>query len=298
MGKRITKLSWAWLTTAALTVPVLTAAAHAGDNGTAFKFVEAGDCAKKRAEEVCIGEPLIQGSTVTALDVLRDIYPGLGPDGQGNRFAGAEAIEAASDPDAGEPADRAISISNGTLAEIAVIESGELAYAAAVSSGVVAVAQIRPDYKPLGRLLVATDPGGLTGGYRLLLAAPASPVVVTDSSHFNSEEGFDSLQLAGVIGGELVDLYEGPYLYSLTQATEHCQTLEHRESITSFETRKQSHHGLADIGIGIEYTATCVNGEKRKPAGKKSFPLRLAYDGARYDGNSSAIDDFNSSFTE
>lgn len=298
MGKRMTGPSWAGLTTAFAAISFLAVTAHAGDNGVIFRAVTAKDCAAVGPEASCLGARLTQGSTATALDVLRDIYPGLGPDGKGNRFAGAEAVEAASDPDAGAPADRAVDISARETADIAVIEAGKAAYAAAVSGGVVAVAQIKPAYKPLGRLQVATDPGGPTNGFRLLLAAPDSPVAVTVSSHFNAQEGFDSLHLVGVVGGQLVDFYDGPYLYSLAEATEHCETLDHREAVASFGTRKQSHHGLADIGIAIDYTATCINGEKRQPVEKKSFPMRLAYDGTHYDGDSSVLDDFNSAFTE
>ncbi|WP_370676572.1 hypothetical protein [Pleomorphomonas sp. PLEO] len=291
--------SWAWLTTTALMAPFLTVTAHAGDSGAIFRSVAVRECTATWRDAICLGAPLVSGSATTALDVLRDVYPGLGADGTGKQFAGAEAVESASDPDAGDPADRAVNIEDyGDRSEIAVIEGGKAAYAAVVSSGVVAVAQIRPDYRPLGRLQVATDPGGPTIGYRLLLAAPDSPVVVTDSSHFNSQEGFDSLHLVGVVGGRLVDLYDGPYLYSLAEETEHCETLDHREAVPSLEIRKQGHHGLADFGIAVDYTATCINGEKRKLVKKKSFRLRLIYDGTRYDGDSGALDDFNSTFTE
>jgi len=295
----MTEPSWAWLTTVALMMAFLIVTAHAGDNGTLFRTVKIKDCRGAGQEVVCLSAPLVSGSTTTALDVLRDIYPGLGVDGTGKEFAGAEAVETASDPEAGDPADRAVDITEyADRAEIAVIEAGKAAYAAVVSSAIVAVAQIKPDYRPLGRLQVATDPGGPTIGYRLLLAAPDSPVVVTDSSHFNSQEGFDALHLVGVVGGSLVDLYDGPYLYSLAEQTEHCETLDHRETIPSLEMRKQRHHGLADIGIAVDYTATCINGEKRKLIKKKSFRLLLTYDGTRYDGNSGALEDLNSSFTE
>lgn len=294
----MTEPTWAWLTTLALAVSLQTTLAHAGDSGVTFRAVAVKDCAKLGPEAVCLIAPLVPGSTAAALDVLRDIYPELGADGIGKRFAGAEAVDAASDPDSGEAADRDVSVGASDMADIAVIDEGKVAYAAVVSAGVVAVAQVKPVYKPLGRLLVATDPGGPTSGYRLLLAAPGSPVAVTVSSHFNSQEGFDSLHMVGVVGGELVDLYDGPYFYSLTESTEHCEPLDHREAVASFEARKQSHHGLADIGIAVEYVATCVNGESRKPVEKKSFPIRLTYDGTRYDGDSSALDDFNSSFTE
>lgn len=298
MGKRITSSSWAWLTTAALAASLSTAIAHAEDGGVIFSSVAVAKCQASGHEAICLTAPLVSGSATTALDVLRDIYPDLAADGKANQFAGAEAVEAASDPDAGDPADRAIEVDRGDRAEIAVIDVGKAAYAAVVSGGVVAVAQVKPSYKPLGRLLVATDPGGPTSGYRLLLAAPDSPVVVTDSSHFNSQEGFDSLHLVGVVGGQLVDLYDGPYVYSLTEESEACSPLEHRETLASFGTRKQSHHGLADIGVVVDYTATCTKNDKARLIKKKTFPMRLTYDGARYDGNSSALDDFNSSLSE
>lgn len=290
--------SWARLTLALVATSFLTVTAHAGDNGAVFRAVVAKDCAAVGPEAACLGVPLTQGSAATALDVLRDIYPGLRLDGKGSRFAGAEAVEAASDPDAGAPADRTVDIGARDAADIAVIDAGKTVYAAAVSGGVVAVAQIKPAYKPLGRLQVATDPGGSTNGFRLLLAAPDNPLAVTISSHFNSQEGYDSFHLVGVVGGQLVDLYDGPYIYSLAEATEHCELLDHREVVASFEVRKQSHHGLADIGIAVDYTATCINGEKRLLVERKSFPMRLAYDGTHYDGDSSALDDFNSAFTE
>lgn len=274
------------------------APAAAGDSGAIFRAIVAKDCAKVAAESVCLTAPLVSGASTSALDVLHDIYPGLGTDGTGNRFAGGEAVEAASDPAVGQPADRAVDISIGDAADIAVIEGGKAAYAAAVSGGVVTVAEVRPAYKPLGRLQVATDPGGPTNGFRLLLGAPDSPVVVTISSHFNSQEQFAALHIVGVVGGALTDLYDGPYFYSLGEATEHCELLDHQEVVTTLETEQEAHQGLADIGIVIDYTAACVNGEARQQVEKKTFPLRLSYDGARYDGDSSALDDFNASFTE
>lgn len=298
MGTKKTGLPWLGLTTVALAVPLCTAAAQAGDSGTVFRTVAVKDCAKLGPEAVCLDAPLVSGATTTALEVLRDIYPDLGADGKGGQFAGAEAVDAASDPDAGEAADRAVDITGSDPAGVAVVDAGAAAYAAAVSSGVVAVAQIKPTYKALGRLQVATDPGGPTVGYRLLLAAPDSPVAVTDSSHFNSQEGFDSLHLVGVVSGELVDLYDGPYLYSLAEETEHCQTMDHREDITVLGTQDQTHHGLADIAITVDYAATCINGDDQKSVDKKSFPIRLTFDGTRYDGDSVALDDFNSSFME
>lgn len=288
-----------WLTMAILAAPFPTTVALAGgDNGTIFRSVTVGDCTATEPEKVCLTAPLSSGAATTALNVLRDIYPDLGADGTGHRFAGAEAVEAASDPEAGLPADRGVDIAARDYAEIAVIASGRKAYAAAVSGGVVAMAEVKPAYRPLGRLLVATDPGGPTSGYRLLLVAPNSPVAVTLSSHFNSQEGFDAFHLVGAVGGGLVDLYDGPYLYSLAEATEQCEVLDHREIPAVFEARTQSHRGLADIGIVIDYAATCVNGDASQPIETKSFPMRLAYDGERYDGDLSALDDFNARFAE
>lgn len=286
-----------WLTMAILAAP-FPAAAFAGDNGMVFRSVAVGNCPAMGPEKVCLTAPLASEVATTALDVLRDIYPGLGTDGTGQRFAGAEAVEAASDPEAGEPANRAVDITTGDFADIAVIAAGEKAYAAAVSGGVVTVAEVKPAYRPLGRLLVATDPGGPTSGYRLLLAAPDSPVAVTLGSHFNSQEGFDAFHMVGVVGGELVDLYDGPYLYSLAEATEQCEVLDHRELVAAFEMQTRRHHGLADIGIVIDYAATCINGEASHPIEKKSFPMGLAYDGTRYDADSSELDDFNAKFAE
>lgn len=286
-----------WLTFA-ISAMSLPAAGVAGDNGAIFRPVAVGDCAAAGQDRVCLMAPLVQGAATTALDVLRDIYPGLGADGIGHRFAGADAVEAASDPDAGKASTRDVDIAAQDYADVAVIEAGRIAYAAAVSGGVVAMAEVRPAYRPLGRLLVATDPGGPTAGYRLLLAAPASPVAATFSSHSNSQEGFDAFHLVGVVGGELVDLYDGPYLYSLGEATEQCEILDHREIPAVFEARKQKHHGLADIGIAIDYTAICTSGDASQQVEAKSFPMRLVFDGARYEGDTSPLDDFNARFAE
>lgn len=286
-----------WLTLAISAMSLPTAGA-AGDSGTVFRSVAVGDCAAAGQDKVCLTAPLVPGAAPTALDVLHDIYPGLGTDGIGHRFAGADAVEAASDPDAGEPADRDVDITAQDYAEIAVIEAGRKAFAAAVSGGVVTIAEVKPAYRPLGRLLVATDPGGPTGGYRLLLAATDSPAAVTLSSHFNSQEGFDAFHMVGVVRGRLVDLYDGPYLYSLAEETEQCEILDHREVPSVFEARKQKHQGLADIGIAIDYTATCTNGDANRRVEAKSFPMRLAFDGARYEGDTSALDDFNAKFAE
>lgn len=286
------------LTTLILAMPLSIGVVSAGDNGAVFRAVWTKNCSAAGHEAICLTAPLISGSAVTALDVLRDIYPDLGSDGKGKRFAGGEAVEAASDPDLGSPKDRAVNLSASDTAEIAVIDAGSTAYAAAVSAGVVTVAEIRPAYKPLGRLLVATDPGGPTDGYRLLLAAPDSPVAVTVSRHFNSQEQFEALHLVGVVGGALVDLYDGPYFYSLGEATEHCELLDHQEAVTTLEVQNDRHHGLADVGIVIDYVASCVNGEARQQVDTKTFPLRLSYDGDRYDADSSALDDFNASFAE
>lgn len=292
------KPTCAWLTVAFLTGLLPVAAMSAGRSGTVFRSVAVGSCLATGPERVCLTAPLTPGAKTTALDVLRDIYPGLSANGIGHRFAGGEAVEAASDPGTGEPADRAVDISTRDFADIAVIGEGRKAYAAAVSGGVVTMAEVKPAYRPLGRLLVATDPGGPTNGYRLLLAAPDSPVAVTRSSHFNSQEGFDAFHLVGVVGGELVDLYDGPYLYSQAETTERCELLDHRELVAAFETRKRKHHGLADIGIVIDYAATCLNGEDSQPVENRSFPIRLTFDGSRYDGDSSVLDDLNARFAE
>lgn len=294
----MTRPSCLWLTRAILAAPLLSGPALAADSGTTFLSVAVGDCAVSRPGTTCLTAPLAPGSPATALDVLRDIYPGLGPDGVGNRFAGAEAVEAASEPDAGEPADRAVDIGTSDSAEIAVIEAGPKSYAAAMSAGVVTVAEIKPAYRPLGRLLVDTDPGEPTYGYRLLLAAPSSPVVVTVSSHFNTQEGFDAFHLVGVVKGELADLYDGPYLYSFAEATETCEILDHRENVAMFQTTASTSRDLADIDIAIDYVATCTNGDASQPVEKQSFPIRLTFDGARYDGDSSSLDDFNAKFAE
>lgn len=282
----------------ALLLPLPTGAVFAGDSGATFRMVAAKDCATVGADAVCLGAPLVAGTSTTALEVLGDIYPGLGTDGKGSRFAGADAVEAASDPDVGNPADRAVDVAGSDLAEIAVIDGAKSAYAAVVSNGVVAVAQIKPAYKPLGRLFVATDPGGPTNGYRFLLAAPESPVVVTNSSHFNSQERYEALHVVGVVGSALVDLYDGPYLYSLSEASDGCELQGHDETISDLKIQKKVHHGLADIAIIVDYVASCSNGDARRQTKKKSFPMRLSYDGTRYDGDTSTLDDFNSSFTE
>lgn len=298
MAKRLQAPSGRWTIVVALALPFLVGGAFAGGNGATFRMVAAKDCGTVGADAACLGAPLVAGSATTALDVLGEVYPGLGADGKGARFAGAEAVDAASDPDAGKPADRVVDLSGGDMADIALIEGEQSAYAAVVSNGVVAVAQIKPSYKPLGRLFVATDPGGLTSGYRLLLAAPENPVVVTNSSHFNSQERYEALHIVGVVGNALVDLYDGPYLYSISEASDGCEILGHEETISDLKIQKKIHHGLADIGITVDYVASCSNGDARRQTKKKSFPMRLTYDGTRYDGNTSSLDDFNSSFTE
>lgn len=298
MGSMARVPSWVRPIAFALILPLPASAALAGDSGATFRMVAVKDCATVGADAVCLGAPLVAGASTTALDVLGDIYPELGTDGKGGRFAGAEAVEAASDPDAGNPADRAIDVAGGDMAEIAVIDGAQSAYAAVVSNGVVAVAQIKPTYQPLGRLFAATDPGGPTNGYRLLLAAPESPVVVTSSSHFNSQERYEALHILGVVGNALVDLYDGPYLYSLSEASDGCALQSHDETISDLKIQKKVHHGLADIGITVDYVASCTNGDVRRQSRKKSFAIRLGYDGARYDGDTSSLDDFNSSFTE
>ncbi len=298
MGLMARVPSWVRPIAFALILPLPTGAALAGDGGATFRMVAIKDCTTVGEDAVCLGAPLVAGVATNALDVLGDIYPGLGADGKGGRFAGADAVEAASDPDAGNPADRVVDIAGEDMAEIAVIDGTQSAYAAAVSAGVVAVAQIKPAYKPLGRLFVASDPGGPTDGYRFLLAAPESPVVVTDSSHFNSQERYEALHIVGVVGNALVDLYDGPYLYSLSEASDGCELQGHDETISDLKTQKKVHHGLADIGITVDYVASCTNADANRQTKKKSFPIRLSYDGTRYDGDTSALDDFNSSFTE
>ena len=296
-GGSMMRRSCLWLTLAILAMS-LPAAEAAGDNGAIFRSVAVGDCAAAGQDRVCLTAPLVAGAATTALDVLHAIYPGLGTDGIGHRFAGADAVEAASDPEAGQPADRDVDITAQDYAEVGVIEAGGKAYAAAVSGGVVAMAEVKPGYRPLGRLLVATDPGGPTSGYRLLLTSADSPAAVTLSSHFNSQEGFDAFHMVGVVRGKLVDLYDGPYLYSLGEETEQCEILDHREVPSVFEAQKQKHHGLADIGIAIDYTAICTNGDASQQVEAKSFPMRLVFDGARYEGDTSPLDDFNAKFAE
>jgi len=260
-----------------------------------FRPVAVGDSS---GERTCLTAPLVAGSTVTALDVLRDLFPDLSEEGTGQTFAGAESAETASDPDAAAEAEREVDIGSTDWTEMAVIEAGKVAYAAAVSDGVIALAAIRPAYKPLGRLNVATDPGGPATGYRLMMAAPDRPLVVSVSSHFNSQEGFDSFLVAGLIHGRLADLYDGPYLYSVKLGSDSCDTLEHAETASVFEPARQTHQGLADLRVVITYTRSCVTGDARQVEASKTFPMTLVFDGKRYRGGSKGLDRLNNGLAE
>lgn len=256
-----------------------------------------GDSCSADETRVCLDTPLLRGGTVTVRDLLIDIYPDLGADGRASRFAGADPVEAASDPDLGAAAERSFNLANEP-AEVAVLDSGNAAYAAAVGSGVVTIAALKPVFRPLGRLYVATDPGGPTNGYRLLSGGVESPLVVTVSSHFNSQEQYQSLHVVGVAGGELVDLLDGPYLYSLATATDDCDPLAHDEAVARLSTLTKAHHGLDDLEIVVDYAATCTAGEQVSEVAAKSFVMRFAYDGSRYVGGTERLDRLNAELAE
>jgi hypothetical protein len=278
-------------------LPTLVGVAHAVDAGVSFRTVKVGDGCAADETRVCLDTPLLRGGTVTVRDLLSDIYPDLGADGRASRFAGADPVEAASEPDLGAAAERPIDLSEEP-AEVAVLEGEKTAYAAAVGSGVVTIAALKPAFRVLGRLYVATDPGGPTDGYRLLAAGTDNPLVVTVSSHFNSQEQYQSLHVVGVVGGEVVDLLDGPYLYSLVTVTDRCDPLAHQETIARLVTLPKAHHSLDDLEIVVDYAATCTAGEQVSEVAAKSFVMRFAYDGTRYVGRTEPLDRLNTGLAE
>ena len=278
-------------------LPMVIGTAHAVDAGVSFRTVMVGDGCSADETRVCLDTPLLRGGAVTVRDLLIDIYPDLGADGRASRFAGADPVDAASDPDLGAAAERPIDLA-GEPAEVAVLDGDKTPYAAAVGSGVVTIAALRPAFRVLGRLYVATDPGGPTDGYRLLSAGTDSPLVVTVSGHFNSQERYQSLHVVGVAGGEVVDLLDGPYLYSLVTATDRCDPLAHDEAVARLSTLAKAHHGLDDLEIVVDYAATCTAGEQVSEVAAKSFVMRFAYDGSRYVGGTERLDRLNAELAE
>lgn len=259
-----------------------------------FRVLDISGCLPERMACVEPDEPLVAGRPTTALDLLREIYPGLGDDLTGDSFAGSDVIADATDEDAGEAEDRPIDLRTvGDLPGVALVADGATTYAAVLSAGYLVMAEVAPDYRPLGALFVRTDPGGYPDGHSAMLLAPGRPAVLIDNSHFNSQEGFSSYVLVGPDGkGALAALYEGPSLYSLGEGGKGCDSLDRRQELVAFAPGKGMRGGFADLEAKVAETTTCRRGDVETVRKRTEFPFRLKFDAAAgvYKGGSAALD--------
>jgi hypothetical protein len=221
-------------------------------------------------------------SSVTLLQVLREVYPDLRPDGRAGRFKGARVLPDPIAPDAGKPDASGIDLAKASgEAAYAVIEDGARAYVLISIEGMVLLARVAPDYRFLDALFVQTDPGGMPVVGRTFMLAPEYPGALVINSHHNSQQGFVSYLLLALVNGRLAPVYDGPLLYSYSNAENKCEPLVLTQALSTLEVGTAMGNRPADIAVEVLETRECTRAGRDVKLPGRTYSFRLTWDAKR-----------------
>jgi hypothetical protein len=237
------------------------------------------------------GKPT-ERSVVTFRDILRDIYPDLGADGRASRTVGARAVPDAVAREDTPPGPVEIDLTGGGPAVWAMIAEGERDHVAILVAGALVLAQVAPEYRPAGALLVQTDPGGEPSIAQMLLLGEGRPAAVVVNGHHSSQESFSQYLIATPIEGRLQQVFQGPVLYSVQRYERGCEPRRLEQRMLPITLREARRDGFAELSMTVREARICTQRGRPRTLNSLVHYARLRWDPAqsRYLGGLEALE--------
>ncbi|WP_421995758.1 hypothetical protein [Roseococcus sp.] len=231
-------------------------------------------------------------AVVTFRDILRELYPDLGPDGRASRTLGARAVPDAVAGEDTPPGPAEIDLADGEPASWAMISEGERDHVAILVAGALVMAQVAPEYRPAGALLVQTDRGGPPSIAQMVLLGEGRAAVAVMNGHQDGAESFAQYLIATPVEDRLQQVFQGPTLYSVQRDARGCEPWRLEERMTSLTTREPSREGYAELVMAVREARICTQRGRPRTLNALIHYGRLRWDPAqaRYLGGLDALD--------
>jgi hypothetical protein len=243
-----------------------------------------------------VNAPLIGEARITAMQLLRRVFPDLDDQGKYRTIAPVRPVAAATTPEMGagyaqERGEPALAMQPPTSV---VVRSGRHAVAFVLGAGVLVSDWLQPAPAVGGALFVQIDPGGEPVIERAFPIGEGEAAALVSNSHWDSGEGFESYRLYAQGFAGLRQVYDGTSLYSYFKPDPQCENLDIRQTLTGIRPLATRHGGYADIAMVVTESTGCTNNEDADPKLRK-FAFTLIWDARakRYRGGSPLLDRIN-----
>ncbi len=243
-----------------------------------------------------VSAPLIREARITAIDLLRRVFPDLDNKGQYRTIAPVRPVAGATAPEMGAGYAQANGEPSLTMQPptSAVVRGGRHAIAFVLGAGVLVSDWLLPAPAAGGALFVQIDPGDEPVIERAFPLREGEAAALVSNSHWNPGERVESYRLYAQGFSGLRQVYGGPSLYSYFKPDAQCENLDIRQSLTGIRPLAIRHGGYADIAMEVTESAGCTNNEDADSKLRK-FHFTLTWDARakRYRGGSPALERIN-----
>lgn len=244
-----------------------------------------------------VNAPLVSGARFTAMDLLRRVFTDLDDRGRYRMIAPVRPVPNAVAPEMGAgyqqaKGEPALEMQAPTHA---VVRQGNHAIGFVLGGGVLVADWLLPGPAGGQALYVQTDPGGTPVIDQAFAVAEGEAVALVYELHLNAGENFQSFSLYAQSFSRLRQVYDGPFLYSVTRpASGKCAAPFHRQTLDSFRPLASRHGGHADIAVVVTELVECAIGDAQPMSVRKySFTLVWNVRAKRYVGGSPALERIN-----
>ncbi|HKX13300.1 MAG TPA: hypothetical protein VJP40_09120 [bacterium] len=251
--------------------------------------------------DVCAADPVLPKGPSSFLDLLKQVFPDLRPDGTSSgpvktprKYLGQMYLS--------EPEARSASGSGQKVflpaGDFAYLKVGDRVAILDRSSGWLAYFQVQPVPKLLDMVGVAQDRlvsfATDTGVYPM---SRGEFLFWVGNSHHNSGESYSIFNLFHA-GGDQVDIaYDGPFLYSyLIPGPEDCRVTQNLTPVRAVGDSS----GFPRLTMRVDQEKVCRKGEREVVSGRRGFDATLTWDAARrkYMGGSKELFKLNNCLIE
>lgn len=265
-------------------------AASARVSSGAIRF--ASDCPQKGTpalpiQEVCASDPVIPQVKTTYLDLLRQIYPDLRPDGNASQPPKETRTNLGqmdlSQGEAEPPTPANSSKNFFPAGDFTFINVGDAQGLRTVilesNSGTLAYFEIIPTVKLLDLVGISQDRLVSIASERGAYPIDARQFLFwTTNSHFNAGESFNIYNLI-YAGTERINIaYDGPFLYGFALPNSDCNL---NQSLAPVKLGAPNAAGFPQLTLTVIQEKLCQRGEKEAVTAARKFVATLNWDKAK-----------------
>lgn len=227
-----------------------------------------------------LGAPL-GSSQVTNLQVLREIFPDLSPEGKYTRMKArrheVDTMDVSGNPGAANQGEGIVDQIQGYI-----FSQSENTYAVILSipSSVLILAQIAPQYRFLDAIDVGQDVrANITDEVGFLSLGSGAVAFDVVSAHLNAGEEYRKHLLIGVMGEKLKGLYDGPFLYSFLEPGNSTRSCRVEQRLQKPGILPMQHGGYNDLKMTVVERRLCgPDPGREKVVSQRTYSATLTWD--------------------